>query len=107
MKKLAIRGTHFCRKNHHTPNFNTHSVVFLRHGESIWNKAKRFSGWSDIPLTDVGLNFFIQAYKNPGELVEYSKKKVFSSIFASHLTFQELSRHSTMQPRNLMLSTFL
>lgn len=30
-------------------------LVFLRHGHSEWNLADRFTGWTDIPLTDVGL----------------------------------------------------
>jgi 2,3-bisphosphoglycerate-dependent phosphoglycerate mutase len=29
--------------------------VLLRHGHSEWNLADRFTGWTDIPLTEVGL----------------------------------------------------
>jgi 2,3-bisphosphoglycerate-dependent phosphoglycerate mutase len=29
-------------------------VVLLRHGQSEWNSAKRFSGWMDIDLTEAG-----------------------------------------------------
>ena len=29
-------------------------VVFVRHGESIWNKENRFTGWTDVTLTDKG-----------------------------------------------------
>ena len=28
--------------------------LLVRHGESIWNKHSRFTGWTDIPLTDKG-----------------------------------------------------
>jgi len=28
--------------------------VFLRHGESEWNKTNRFTGWTDVYLTDTG-----------------------------------------------------
>ena len=31
-----------------------HTVVLLRHGESIWNVEKRFTGWCDVPLTSHG-----------------------------------------------------
>ena len=31
-----------------------HQVVLLRHGESDWNLSNRFSGWTDIDLTDTG-----------------------------------------------------
>ena len=27
-------------------------VVLLRHGESLWNKENRFTGWTDVPLTE-------------------------------------------------------
>jgi 2,3-bisphosphoglycerate-dependent phosphoglycerate mutase len=30
-------------------------VVLLRHGESEWNKENRFTGWTDVPLSDKGL----------------------------------------------------
>ena len=29
-------------------------LVLLRHGESIWNKENRFTGWTDVDLTDKG-----------------------------------------------------
>ena len=32
-----------------------HRLVLLRHGESIWNKENRFTGWTDIDLSDKGL----------------------------------------------------
>jgi 2,3-bisphosphoglycerate-dependent phosphoglycerate mutase len=31
-----------------------HKLVLLRHGESIWNKENRFTGWQDVDLTDKG-----------------------------------------------------
>ena len=32
-----------------------HKVVFLRHGESLWNKENRFTGWTDVSLTENGV----------------------------------------------------
>jgi 2,3-bisphosphoglycerate-dependent phosphoglycerate mutase len=29
-------------------------VILLRHGESTWNKENRFTGWTDVDLTDRG-----------------------------------------------------
>jgi len=29
-------------------------VVLLRHGESLWNKENRFTGWTDVDLSDQG-----------------------------------------------------
>jgi 2,3-bisphosphoglycerate-dependent phosphoglycerate mutase len=31
-----------------------HTVVLLRHGESDWNKENRFTGWTDVDLSDKG-----------------------------------------------------
>jgi 2,3-bisphosphoglycerate-dependent phosphoglycerate mutase len=31
-----------------------HKVVLLRHGESEWNKSNRFTGWTDVDLTEQG-----------------------------------------------------
>jgi 2,3-bisphosphoglycerate-dependent phosphoglycerate mutase len=31
------------------------TVVLLRHGESAWNKENRFTGWTDVDLTDKGV----------------------------------------------------
>jgi hypothetical protein len=32
----------------------THRLVLLRHGESAWNKENRFTGWTDVDLTEKG-----------------------------------------------------
>ena len=34
---------------------SVHKVVFVRHGQSVWNKSNRFSGWVDIPLNETGV----------------------------------------------------
>ena len=31
-----------------------HTLVLIRHGESVWNKENRFTGWKDVPLSDRG-----------------------------------------------------
>ena len=40
-----------------------HRIVFLRHGESTWNKENKFTGWTDVPLSEAGLNEAIDAGK--------------------------------------------
>jgi 2,3-bisphosphoglycerate-dependent phosphoglycerate mutase len=32
-----------------------YKIVLLRHGESLWNKENRFTGWTDVDLTDGGI----------------------------------------------------
>jgi 2,3-bisphosphoglycerate-dependent phosphoglycerate mutase len=31
-----------------------HKLVLLRHGESVWNRENRFTGWTDVDLSDRG-----------------------------------------------------
>lgn len=31
-------------------------IVLLRHGESVWNRENRFTGWVDVDLTDKGID---------------------------------------------------
>ena len=32
-----------------------HKLVLLRHGESVWNRENRFTGWTDVDLTENGV----------------------------------------------------
>jgi len=41
-------------------------LVLLRHGESIWNKENRFTGWKDVPLSEKG----IEEAKKAGQLLK-------------------------------------
>ena len=45
-----------------------HKLVLLRHGESIWNKENRFSGWTDIDLSEKG----VEEAHNAGRLLKES-----------------------------------
>lgn len=42
-----------------------YKVVLLRHGESDWNKQNRFTGWTDVDLSEVGIKEAAEA----GELL--------------------------------------
>ena len=33
----------------------THKLVLLRHGQSQWNLENRFTGWVDVPLSELGV----------------------------------------------------
>ena len=36
-------------------------IVLLRHGESAWNRENRFTGWTDVDLTDKGVEEALKA----------------------------------------------
>ena len=38
-----------------------YKIVLLRHGESVWNRENRFTGWADVGLTAQGLDEARQA----------------------------------------------
>jgi 2,3-bisphosphoglycerate-dependent phosphoglycerate mutase len=38
-----------------------YKIVLLRHGESTWNKENRFTGWTDVDLSDKGMQEARQA----------------------------------------------
>jgi len=54
-------------------------IVLLRHGESVWNKENRFTGWSDVDLTEKGK----QEALNTAKLLKekgYSFDVAFTSV---------------------------
>src|SRR5664279_1284010 len=51
--KIATMTTDTLKTN--KPGKNSRTVVLLRHGESLWNKENLFSGWTDVDLSDHGI----------------------------------------------------
>ena len=43
-----------------------HKLVVIRHGESVWNKENRFTGWKDVDLSEKGR----EEAKAAGELLK-------------------------------------
>jgi 2,3-bisphosphoglycerate-dependent phosphoglycerate mutase len=54
-------------------------LVLLRHGESIWNKEDRFTGWTDIDLSEKGIAEAKEAGKTLAEEC-YSFDVAFTSV---------------------------
>ena len=48
-------------------------IVLLRHGESAWNKENRFTGWTDVDLTEKGV---AEAEKAGETLKEYQARHI-------------------------------
>lgn len=38
-----------------------HKLILLRHGESVWNKENKFTGWTDVDLSENGITEAKQA----------------------------------------------
>jgi 2,3-bisphosphoglycerate-dependent phosphoglycerate mutase len=56
-----------------------HTLVLLRHGESIWNKDNRFTGWVEVDLSEKGL---VEA-RAAGQLLKahgFTFDRAFSSV---------------------------
>ena len=62
------------------PGGETYRLVLLRHGESVWNKENRFTGWADVPLTEKGM---VGAFK-AGELMK-KEGLSFDEVHTSYL----------------------
>ena len=58
-----------------------YKLVLIRHGESTWNKENRFTGWTDVELSEKGRS----EARTAGELL---KKEGF--VFAEDVYGREL-----------------
>jgi len=57
-----------------------YKIVLLRHGESIWNRENRFTGWTDVDLSEKG----VEEAKKSG-IVLKKEGFVFDAAFTSVL----------------------
>ena len=58
-------------------------LVIIRHGESEWNQLNLFTGWTDIDLSDKG----IQEAKNAGKILKENNFE-FDICYTSNLKRQ-------------------
>jgi 2,3-bisphosphoglycerate-dependent phosphoglycerate mutase len=70
----------------------TSKIVLLRHGQSIWNKIPTFSGWCDVPLTDLGIDQAVGAAK-----VMKEREIHFDLAFSSKLQRAYRSAQAVLQ----------
>lgn len=55
-------------------------IVLLRHGESLWNRENKFTGWTDVDLTEKGVEEAVEA----GKLMK-EKGFQFDKAYTSYL----------------------
>ncbi len=73
-----------------------YKIVLLRHGESTWNKENRFTGWTDIDLTDQG----VSEAKEAGKILKKEGFK-FDLIFTSVLLRANRTMDITLEEMGL------
>ncbi len=56
-----------------------HKLVLVRHGESTWNKENRFTGWTDVDLSEKGRDEAREAGRVLSE-AEYEFDLVYTSV---------------------------
>jgi 2,3-bisphosphoglycerate-dependent phosphoglycerate mutase len=55
-----------------------HTLVLLRHGQSTWNLENRFTGWTDVGLTEQG----VAEAREAGRLEGLEFDQVYTSVLA-------------------------
>ena len=84
-----------CRRLDAPPCFGTimASLILMRHGQSMWNAANLFTGWVDVPLTQVGID---EALTGGQKLADVPIDEVHTStlIRAQMTAMLALSQHN-------------
>ena len=85
-----------CRSLDAPPCFGTAmaSLILMRHGQSMWNAANLFTGWVDVPLTQIGIN---EALTGGQKLADVPIDEVHTStlIRAQMTAMLALSQHNS------------
>lgn len=67
-------------------------LILMRHGQSMWNAAKLFTGWVDVPLTNVGIQEAIEGGKKIAHL-DMDEVHVSTLIRAQMTAMLALAQH--------------
>jgi len=73
-------------------------LLLLRHGETAWNRERRYQGWTDTPLSAEGL---LQAEAAARELKEHA----FAAVYASPLRRARDTAAAIAAPHGLEVET--
>ncbi len=73
-------------------------LLLLRHGETAWNRERRYQGWTDTPLSAEGL---LQAEAAARELKEHT----FAAVYASPLQRARDTAAAIAAPHDLPVET--
>ena len=75
---------------------NYKKVLLIRHGESIWNQESKFTGWTNIPLTDNGRK---EAMNVASVLIQHNlyPNIVFSSVLDRSIETSNIIRNNLIK----------
>lgn len=76
-------------------------LVLIRHGESIWNKENRFTGWTDVDLSEKGVEEAIEA----GKILK-EKGYIFDIAFTSVLLRAKKTLQLILKEMNLNIPVY-
>lgn len=76
-------------------------LILLRHGESVWNKENRFTGWTDVDLSSKGVEEAINAGK-----ILLKNNVTFSVAFSSVLLRANKTLDLVLKEMNLSVPVF-
>ena len=74
-----------------------HKLVLVRHGESVWNKENRFTGWTDVDLSAQGL---LEA-REAGRVLK-AEGLTFDAAYTSVLKRAIRTLHTVLDEMDLM-----
>jgi 2,3-bisphosphoglycerate-dependent phosphoglycerate mutase len=78
-----------------------YKLVLLRHGESLWNKQNRFTGWTDVDLSKKG----IKEAKKAGNVLK-NKGYSFDVAFTSYLKRATRTLSLALKEMNLKIPVY-
>ena len=76
-------------------------LVLLRHGESVWNKENRFTGWTDVDLSEKG----VKEAENAGKILK-DKGYTFDVSFTSILKRANRTLEIVLKEMNINIPVY-
>ena len=74
-----------------------YKLVLIRHGESVWNNENRFTGWTDVDLSERG----IQEAKDAGKIMK-NKGFLFRHAYTSYQKRAIKTLHLALEEMDLL-----
>lgn len=77
-------------------------IIIARHGESIWNQDSKFTGWTNIPLTDKGR---LEAKKMASVLSPYNPTIIFTSVLQRSIETSTIIQKNLISDNDIPIHT--